>query len=42
MPMTGGVNTRLLYRDDEPGLEVVERGLPWSFDGDGELFRLAS
>ena len=42
VPATGGVNTRLLYRDDEPDLEVVERGLPWSFDGDGELFRLAS
>ena len=42
LPATGGVNTRLLYRDDEPDLEVVERGLPWSFDGDGELFRLAS
>ncbi len=39
---SGGVNTRLLYRDDEPRLEVVERGLPWSFDGDGDLFRLVS
>jgi len=33
---------RLLYRDDEPTLDVVEAGRPWSFDGDGELFRLAS
>ncbi|RMG94076.1 MAG: DEAD/DEAH box helicase, partial [Deltaproteobacteria bacterium] len=33
---------RLLYRDDEPTLEVVEAGRPWSFDGDGELLRLAS
>ena len=39
---TGAVGTRLLYKDDEPGLEVVERGLPWSFDGDGALFRLVS
>ncbi len=39
---TGVVGTRLLYRDDAPGLEVVERGLPWSFDGDGDLFRLVS
>ena len=41
-PTTGGVGTRLLYRDDEPSLDVVERGLPWSFDGDGHLFRLVS
>ena len=42
IPATGHVGTRLLYRDDEPSLEVIERGLPWSFDGDGHLFRLAS
>ena len=41
-PGTGHVGTRLLYRDDEAGLEVVEHGLPWSFDGDGDLFRLVS
>jgi superfamily II DNA or RNA helicase len=32
----------LLYRDREPSLEVVEVGRPWSFDGDGKLFRLVS
>src|SRR5262245_441184 len=32
----------LLYRHDEPRLEVVEHGRPWSFDGDGALFRLVS
>ncbi len=32
----------LLYRHDEPRLEVVEQGRPWSFDGDGALFRLVS
>jgi SNF2 family DNA or RNA helicase len=32
----------LLYRDREPTLEVVEVGRPWSFDGDGKLFRLVS
>ncbi|HZV06926.1 MAG TPA: helicase-related protein [Gemmataceae bacterium] len=32
----------LLYRDREPTLEVVESGRPWSFDGDGKLFRLVS
>ena len=42
MPSTGHVGTRLLYRDDEPSLEILERGLPWSFDGDGSLFRLVS
>ena len=41
-PTTGAVGTRLLYRDDEPSLEVIERGLPWSFDGDGHIFRLVS
>lgn len=41
-PATGHVGTRLLYRDDEPSLEMLERGLPWSFDGDGHLFRLVS
>jgi len=32
----------LLYRHDEARLEVVEQGRPWSFDGDGALFRLVS
>nr|WP_303646141.1 helicase-related protein [Candidatus Solincola tengchongensis] len=32
----------LLYREDEPQLEVVREGRPWSFDGDGSLFRLVS
>ena len=32
----------LLYRDREPSLEIVEAGRPWSFDGDGKLFRLVS
>ncbi len=41
-PNTGLVGTRLLYRDDESSLEVLEHGLPWSFDGDGHLFRLVS
>jgi len=33
---------QLLYRHDEPRLEIVEQGRPWSFDGDGALFRLIS
>ena len=39
---SGKVANELLYRDDEPRLEVVEQGRPWSFDGDGALFRLVS
>src|SRR6266540_7047182 len=38
----GRVANLLLYRHDEPRLEVVEQGRPWSFDGDGALFRLVS
>ena len=38
----GRVANELLYRDDEPRLEIVEIGRPWSFDGDGALFRLVS
>src|SRR5271163_2319535 len=39
---TGRVANELLYRPDEPRLEVVEQGRAWSFDGDGRLFRLVS
>src|SRR5467141_75407 len=39
---TGRVANELLYRHDEARLEVVEQGRPWSFDGDGHLFRLVS
>ncbi len=38
----GKVANELLYRHDEPRIAVVERGLPWSFDGDGNQFRLVS
>jgi hypothetical protein len=38
----GRVADEILYRHDEPRLEVVESGRPWSFDGDGSLFRLVS
>ena len=38
----GKVGSVLLYRDDEPRLELVEHGRPRSFDGDGALFRLVS
>ena len=39
---TGAVDNRLVYRNEEPSLEVVEAGRPWSFDGDGALLRLVS
>jgi SNF2 family DNA or RNA helicase len=38
----GKVSNELLYRDDEQRVEVVEHGRPWSFDGEGDLFRLVS
>ena len=38
----GKVANELLYRHDESRIEVVENGRPWSFDGDGALFRLVS
>jgi SNF2 family DNA or RNA helicase len=39
---TGKVANELLYRLDEARLDLVEQGRPWSFDGDGALFRLVS
>ena len=39
---TGKVANELLYRHDEPRLDLVEQGRPWGFDGDGALFRLVS
>ena len=38
----GQVANELLYRHDEARLESVSQGRPWSFDGDGGLFRLVS
>jgi hypothetical protein len=38
----GRVANELLYRHDESRIEIVEHGRPWSFDGDGGLFRLVS
>lgn len=39
---TGRLANELLYRHDEPRLDLVEHGRPWSFDGDGTMFRLVS
>ena len=39
---SGKVANELLYRHDENRIEVVQQGRPWSFDGNGDLFRLVS
>ena len=38
----GKVANEILYRHDESRLAIAEAGRPWSFDGDGALFRLVS
>ena len=38
----GEVTQRLVYRSDEPELEVAATSGMWSFDADGQLFRLAA
>src|SRR5688572_25295237 len=39
---SGRVSNEVLYRADEARLEVADKGKPWSFDGDGKLFRLVA
>ena len=39
---SGRVGSQLLYRHDESQIDLVKVGRPWSFDGDGALFRLVS
>lgn len=39
---TGKIANQLLFRDDEPRIEIAEAGRPWGFDGDGSTFRLVS
>lgn len=38
----GKPDSELLFRDREPQLEVVGAGRRWSYEADGELFRLVS
>lgn len=38
----GQVNNRLLFRDDEANLELIQDGRPWSFEGDGAIFRVVA
>jgi hypothetical protein len=40
--LAGRVADEILYRHDEARLEIVQQGRPWSFDGDGALFRLVA
>jgi hypothetical protein len=36
----GSIRERLLSRSDEPNVSLATLERPWSFDGDGEAFRL--
>ena len=38
----GGVRERILYRDDENGLRISDKGQRWSLDADGEKLRLVT
>jgi superfamily II DNA or RNA helicase len=38
---SGGLKERLLGRHDEAQIDIATQGRPWSFDGDGEAFKLA-
>jgi hypothetical protein len=38
----GRIGSQPLFRDNEPSLELVAAGRPWSCDGDGTVFRLVS
>jgi hypothetical protein len=36
----GALKERLLNRADEPSISIATTERPWSFDGDGEAFKL--
>lgn len=38
----GELHTRIVSREDEPSIDLLEASRVWSFDADGDLFRLAS
>jgi superfamily II DNA or RNA helicase len=38
----GPLQERMLFREDEPALSLVEAGRAWSFDADGEDLKLAA
>jgi len=39
---SGKVANELLFRHDQPRIDLVEEGRPWGFDGDGGAFRLTA
>ena len=38
----GQIHETMLFRTDEASLVVLDEGRPWSFDADGEAFKLAA
>lgn len=38
----GQTGERVVFREDEESLEVVQKSLPWSFDVGGDKMRLVS
>lgn len=38
----GHLANQLIYRENEDSIEILNSNLPWSFDADGNLMRLAS
>ena len=38
----GRLASQLIYRENEESIEILDSNLPWSFDADGNLVRLAS
>lgn len=38
----GKLETQILYRDNEPILEKVSKGRPWSFDGNPAIFNMVA
>ena len=38
----GRLGNQILYRENEPSLEIATVGRPWSFDGDGAMLRPVS
>lgn len=38
----GNLGNQLIYRDDENSILILDNNLPWSFDADSDLLRLAS
>ena len=39
---TGSVHSKLLFRDSEPTLEIIQPGIVWGFNADAKMMRLVS